>query len=43
MGILFKEMLSSPPRYEPMEFEEEVKWLMEFGLTKEEAEDIANL
>ncbi len=37
-------MISSPiGHYEPMEYEEEIKWLMEFGLTREEAEEIAHL
>lgn len=36
--------MCSYPKYERMSFEEEVKWLMEeHGLTKEEAEEIANL
>lgn len=29
--------------YEPMGYDEEVKWLKEQGLTQEEAEEIANL
>jgi hypothetical protein len=41
--ILLWAMCEPEPGYKHMGFDEEVKWLMEQGLTKEEAEEIANL
>lgn len=37
-------MCTPPPSYKRMTFEEEVNWLMkDFGMTREEAEEIADM